>query len=68
MEVTNSGITAIAIPPTPITRSCHRPTRAAAYTPAAIDSGTTSTNATAASFTEFPSAPSTYGATGARYA
>ena len=66
MEDTNSGTTVSDRLTTLIARSCQRPARIAAYTPAPMDNGTTMTKATAASLSELSRALPTNGATGAR--
>ena len=65
---TNSGITVMDNPPTEIARSRSRPWCRAATTPPRMPSGTTSTNASSASFTEFASAVHSMLATGRRNA
>ena len=66
MEDTNSGTPVRDRLPTLLTPSGQRPARIAAYTPAPMDSGTTMTKATAASFRELSKALPTNGATGLR--
>src|SRR6185312_11538478 len=67
MPDTNSGTVVAESPATEMTRSAPRPTLSAAMTPPAMPSGTTITNASAASLIELNSADWMNGQTGARY-
>ena len=62
---TNSGTVVSESPVTEMTRSTGRPACSAAITPPMMPSGTTMTNASAASFSELISAARTKGSTAA---